>query len=110
MTELTSPVSRQILLTFLIVTSTQTLTSCDSDSPAAFDIAVDSGDVGDVSDPDVPDLADTDDEDSWVDARDTTDAQDDAELPPDPNRVSPRFDPGGEGFYRMPWPSDYRRS
>lgn len=33
-----------------------------------------------------------------------------APAPDDPSQIVVRFDPDGEGFYRMPWPSDARRT
>ncbi len=57
----------------------------NNDVPDAFD---DVGDDGDVVD-------------------DATEDEDDG-PPPDPNIIRVRFDPGAEGFYRMPWPSDAR--
>ena len=52
-------------------------------------------DVGpDVIDADVPDTPD--------------DADAEPDLPLDPNAIVFRYNPQGEGFYRMPWPSDGR--
>lgn len=92
------------------------LTACDE-----LTLGVDS-DTGDATDVgiDAPDIEGDTIGDTGVDPRDTAacadgDASDgsggdtDVGIPPeDASAVNVRFEPEGDGFYRMPWPSDLR--
>ncbi|MBN1944119.1 MAG: hypothetical protein JW797_00530 [Bradymonadales bacterium] len=77
----------------------------DLDSGTDVDALIDSGS-------DIEEVGEVDQAlDLTPDTAETTDlpAETDQEEPVDPNALHPRFDPEGAGFFRMPWPSDYRR-